>query len=233
MTLDQQSSNSCAVMVLDSLMQSWGSQSRFNERTTLDHPTKSGIIGMICSAAGIFREDKKSIELISSIDMDIICVKSGVLFTDYQTIGVGYQKESTFIPLNEKEEGGAVVLNKYYLSGYKFCVILDGDSKLILEISKWMRNPKWGIWLGRKKNVPSDVIFRNIFNTKAEAAEYVKEYAREKGCELEEAVAICDGSKLKESGILARICDHPISFLKEYKTRSVVYVDAKTYFDSI
>jgi CRISPR system Cascade subunit CasD len=40
-------------MLLDAPMQSWGFSSRFQRRTTGLHPTKSGIVGMICAAMGL------------------------------------------------------------------------------------------------------------------------------------------------------------------------------------
>src|SRR5437588_7196994 len=40
-------------LLLDAPLQSWGYESRFQRRTTGLHPTKSGIIGMICAAMGL------------------------------------------------------------------------------------------------------------------------------------------------------------------------------------
>ena len=38
-------------------MQSWGSRSRFNLRSTEPYPTKSGVIGMIAAALGMARTE--------------------------------------------------------------------------------------------------------------------------------------------------------------------------------
>ena len=40
-------------LLLDGPLQSWGFSSRFQRRTTGLHPTKSGVIGMICAAMGL------------------------------------------------------------------------------------------------------------------------------------------------------------------------------------
>ncbi len=40
-------------LLLDGPLQSWGFASRFQRRTTGLHPTKSGVIGLICAAMGL------------------------------------------------------------------------------------------------------------------------------------------------------------------------------------
>ena len=44
---------SCLALMLDAPLQSWGFESRFQRRTTGLHPTKSGVIGLICAAMGL------------------------------------------------------------------------------------------------------------------------------------------------------------------------------------
>ena len=39
-------------LLLDAPLQSWGFASRFQRRTTGLHPTKSGVIGLICCRDG-------------------------------------------------------------------------------------------------------------------------------------------------------------------------------------
>ena len=40
-------------LYFDAPLQSWGYASKFDRRTTLAHPTRSGVIGLLCAAAGI------------------------------------------------------------------------------------------------------------------------------------------------------------------------------------
>ena len=40
-------------LLLDGPLQSWGFASRFQRRTTGLHPTKSGVVGLICAAMGL------------------------------------------------------------------------------------------------------------------------------------------------------------------------------------
>lgn len=47
------SDTSYLALLLDAPLQSWGFASRFERRTTALHPTKSGIIGLICAAMGL------------------------------------------------------------------------------------------------------------------------------------------------------------------------------------
>ena len=47
------SDDACLALMLDAPLMSWGFSSRFQRRTTALHPTRSGIIGMICAALGV------------------------------------------------------------------------------------------------------------------------------------------------------------------------------------
>ena len=53
-------------------MQSWGLSSRFTERDTAAEPTKSGVIGLICSALGVPRDDDNRVSgLADSLRMAV------------------------------------------------------------------------------------------------------------------------------------------------------------------
>lgn len=43
---------------LEAPLQSWGHDSKFGQRYSLDFPTKSGVLGIFCSARGL--ADRKS-----------------------------------------------------------------------------------------------------------------------------------------------------------------------------
>ena len=54
-------------MLLDGPLQSWGFASRFERRTTGLHPTKSGIIGLICAAMGLAKGSPEEREVLPEL----------------------------------------------------------------------------------------------------------------------------------------------------------------------
>ena len=70
-------------------MQSWGIGSRFAMRDTAPEPTKSGVLGLICSAAGIPRDDEASLAELAVLRMGVRVDREGRVAEDFQTIGGG------------------------------------------------------------------------------------------------------------------------------------------------
>src|SRR2546427_280809 len=54
-------------LLLDGPLQSWGFASRFDRRTTALHPTKSGIIGLICAAMGLAKGSPEEREVLPEL----------------------------------------------------------------------------------------------------------------------------------------------------------------------
>ncbi|GJL53296.1 MAG: hypothetical protein NPIRA02_04280 [Nitrospirales bacterium] len=50
-----------------------------------------------------------------------------------------------------------------------FGVVLEGNSKFLVEIANALANPKWGIWLGRKSCVPSVPVVAGVAEDRGEA----------------------------------------------------------------
>jgi CRISPR system Cascade subunit CasD len=66
-------------------MQSWGTQSRFSNRDSDLEPSKSGVIGLICAAMGIPREDPEKVKELAGLKMGIRVDRQGTLKRDYHT----------------------------------------------------------------------------------------------------------------------------------------------------
>ena len=63
-------------------LQSWGSDSKFDERKTDYAPTKSGVIGMLAAALGRSRED--SIEDLTQLKFGVRVDRQGEIISDLQ-----------------------------------------------------------------------------------------------------------------------------------------------------
>jgi len=58
---------------------------------------------------------------------------------------------------------------RYYLQDASFGVVLSGDKDFLNDIAEDLRDPKWGLWLGRKSCPPSVPVFAGIFPDESEA----------------------------------------------------------------
>lgn len=156
-------------LLLDSPLQSWGTSSHagVDFRTTLRHPTKSGIIGIVSAAIGIDRSSPEEPKITQNLSKQISVKffeipktlnrlqKEAVVqkITDFTTIGNSVTAEG-------KRTEDCVISKKEYLCDMTFIAILEiEDEKLAEEIEKSLKNPKWGIWLGRKCCIPSLPLF--------------------------------------------------------------------------
>jgi CRISPR system Cascade subunit CasD len=156
-------------LLLDGPLQSWGFASRFQRRTTGLHPTKSGVIGLICAAMGVGKGTTQEEELLpqlSALRMTSIAIprESNPIrrFEDFHTV------------LNTRRASGKmnddpVVTRREYLLDARFGIILAGDRRLLDRVSVKLRDPVWGVWLGRKSCIPARPLFVAVCNTNAEA----------------------------------------------------------------
>ena len=171
-------------LLLDAPLQSWGFASRFQRRTTGLHPTKSGVLGMICAAMGIAKgSDEESKLLQAPLMMTSIAIPRGApvrRLVDYHTVGAAYSQDDSWERqmMIHNAEGkirkvnGAyapVETHRQYLADAKFGVILAGERALLDQIADALRNPVWGIWFGRKSCLPAAPVCRGVFASCAEA----------------------------------------------------------------
>lgn len=82
-------------------LQSWGADSKFGRRDTLKFPSKSGVLGLICSALGAGGEQTELLARFAALDMQIISYRKTntkgekrdkePLLRDFQMVGSGYK----------------------------------------------------------------------------------------------------------------------------------------------
>ncbi|MDD4924275.1 MAG: type I-E CRISPR-associated protein Cas5/CasD [Dehalococcoidales bacterium] len=132
-------------------MQSWGTQSRFSNRDTELEPSKSGVIGLLCAAMGIKRNDTVTIEKLAKLKMGVRIDKEGSMKKDFHTA------------LQVAKAGGGIKdcepSDRYYLADACFLVALAGDADLIKSVNKALQKPVWQLFLGKKSFVPSQPVY--------------------------------------------------------------------------
>ena len=152
----------------DAPLQSWGYQSKFDRRTTLAYPTRSGVIGMLCAALGVDRSDKDGLARIDGVEVDVYVLRSGGRLTDYHTIGGGYdpsRQKGSICRTAEGKVGNTVQTKREYMEETHFGVVVSGPRTLVDELAAAIASPKWGVWLGRKSCIPAARVGEGVFAT--------------------------------------------------------------------
>lgn len=211
------SSESCIALLLDGPMQSWGYASRFERRTTALHPTRSGIFGLIAAAMGLdkFREDETvQLERFSRLKVETVALprlsdRLGTLpfrrMEDYHTV-TGIRRAS-----GKVDKDGTVQTYRHYLLDARFGVLIEGPSVLLDEIVAALRNPRWGVWLGRKCCLPATPVLAAIGTTREEAWKGLLKRAGYTGDERLDQFDRVEEVLPSESGA-ETIDDNPIGF---------------------
>ncbi len=128
-------------------MQSWGTQSRFTNRDTDLEPSKSGVIGLLCAALGKPREDLQTVGELAGLKMGVRVDRQGTLKRDYHTA----QNVAKASGDGAKD---CELSNRFYLADACFLVALLGELPLLQKLHRYLANPVWQLYLGRKAFVP-------------------------------------------------------------------------------
>lgn len=175
--------NACLALLLDGPMQSWGFASRFTRRTTALHPTKSGVVGLLAAALGIDKhcpDEAAQIARLASLQCTTVTLpkrRGGrelpmLRLSDYHTIGGGYDKGTDWMKKPRAASGATletVLSERHYLLDARFGVLLEGEAAYLEEIASKLRNPIWGLWLGRKCCIPASPLLAGVGSNKAAA----------------------------------------------------------------
>jgi len=185
-------------------MQSWGTQSRFTVRDTGLEPSKSGVLGLLCAALGIDREDDDGLKPLTSLRVGIRVDREGLLQVDYHT--------AKDVRMANGKTKDTELSNRYYLANAVFLVGLESEDLDLLErVQAALHKPVWALFLGRKSFVPSEPIPLENGLRNGETLEQA----------LQSFPCLCEPEKEKlrvvledTSGSIVRT-DQPLSFSRE------------------
>jgi CRISPR system Cascade subunit CasD len=166
-------------LLLDAPLQSWGFESRFQRRTTGLHPTKSGVIGLICAAMGLGKdspEERETLPKLAALKMISIAIQREQVnrWTGEKSELAVRRLEDFHTVLNTRRASGKmnddpVVTRRQYLLDARFGVILTGNRLLLQRMATALADPVWGVWFGRKSCIPAEPICRGLFASAVEA----------------------------------------------------------------
>lgn len=134
-------------------MQSWGTQSRFTHRDTGREPSKSGIVGLLCTALGRSRD--ANIRDLAALRMASRADQPGRILRDYHTAGMG----GVYKVGGGVQRNRLIVSERFYVSDAKFLVCLEGDKELLTEVAAALQRPRWPLFLGRKSFIPTEPVW--------------------------------------------------------------------------
>lgn len=209
-------------LYLEAPLQSWGYQSKFDRRTTLSHPTRSGIVGMVCAAMGIDRADSAALAEFAEVEITVYSFGQHGRLVDFHTVGGGWDKRDSsqkrnVVPTADGKTGNTVITRREYLEDARFGVVLCGIRSQLEKIAAALRNPQWGVWLGRKACIPTAPVMQGVFETEADALEHLKQCAGGQGAPLR----ICRETASFDVGT-DTLMDTPVNFAtREFIPRRV------------
>lgn len=237
---------STGLLWLEGPLQSWGYDSRYGRRATLDFPTRSGILGMIAAAMGRGGEQRMWLEKMRPYRQTIVAygrlahpdreddtrLLSSPLLKDFHMVGSGYDLsdpwQTLFVPKTSEGKkpvgSGARMTTRHYLQDMAFACALELPEDE--DIGTPLLNPVWAICLGRKSCIPSDLVWRGSFDSEEKALDAAADIARHKG--RAETFRVYDG-KLAGAETFT-LSDVPVSFglYKRYADRIVSKVSARS-----
>ena len=225
---------------LEAPLQSWGVDSLFGRRDTLPFPSRSGILGLLCCAAGRGGEQTAWLAAMQPYTQTVIAYGRVVrdtptvqpLLRDFHMVGSGYSPEDPWqdLLIPKKADGkrpvgaGTKMTFRYYLQDMAFACALDLPEDCLEELTAGLKAPAWPIYLGRKSCVPTDLVYRGCFSSQEEALLAAGSLAEEKG--RRERFRVVHGAV--EGGETMTLHDVPVCFglHKYYEDRQVTILEA-------
>jgi CRISPR system Cascade subunit CasD len=175
------------------------------------HPTKSGVIGVICAAMGLANgsdEEQSKLSELAKLKMTSIAIPRAPQASSVRPPVLRLEDYHTV--LNTRRASGtpnkdAVVTRRQYLLDARFGVILGGDRDVLKPASAAIQDPVWGVWLGRKSCIPAELLYRGLFDSEQSAyRELLREEPVDKFTTVVEVDDFTEGTD--------SIGDQPVSF---------------------
>ena len=209
---------------LEGPLQSWGVNAKFYRRTTLDFPSRSAVLGLLCAALGAGGEQKELLALFKPLRQTVVAYtrsdKEGkaapaLQLRDFHMVGSGYDDKDPWqtlhIPKTSEQKaavgGGAKLTYRYYLQDAAFAVALAMPANLQTSLAEALVTPHWDISLGRKCCVPTEFVYQGMYPSTDAALQRAEELSREK--QRQELFRVLDGEHEGEQFILP---DVPLQF---------------------
>lgn len=119
-------------------LQSWGSNSKFEIRTTEKMPTKSGVVGMLAAALGLSRD--ADLSELNALKFGVRADQEGEDITDFH---MAHSEKSSYVTY------------RHYLCDAVFLAGLEGKEEFLKKLETALENPRFPLFLGRRACPPT------------------------------------------------------------------------------
>ncbi|WP_299455101.1 type I-E CRISPR-associated protein Cas5/CasD [uncultured Pigmentiphaga sp.] len=228
--------NPYLLLWLEGPLQAWGHDSRFGRRDSLDFPTKSGVLGLLCCARGAGGPQSEWLAAWADLDMQVEGYvprdEKGrplarlPLLRDFHMVGNGYDDgdpwQTLLIPKKRDGSkavgGGAKLTFRYYVQDMAYAVAIQAPASLFEETVAALQMPVWDLYLGRKNCAPTEFIYQGLFDSAEAALRAGADLAEKKNRWL--ALRVLQG---EHEGEVVVLNDVPVRFgpVKSYRNRRV------------
>jgi CRISPR system Cascade subunit CasD len=145
--------NQALVLLFAGPLQAWGVRGGFNDyRDTLDHPTRSGVLGFCACALG--RPRGSAPGDLAELDLAVRIDRPGTLMEDFHTIG-GQSDEEVVPSADGSRRRGAFLTRRAYRADAAFTVALTGPDPVLRTLQGALDHPVYTPYLGRKSCPPA------------------------------------------------------------------------------
>ncbi len=162
----------CLVLRLEGPLQSWGFEDRFSQRKTGLLPTKSGLLGLCCAALGAARGSADEQKWLAQLNQ-LRCLVIAIPPKGKKGTALVARMEDFHTVQNTRTADGKLkethITHRTYLNDACFVALLTGDVSTLRPLSAALKDPAWGVWLGRKSCIPSSPVFHSLHDTEAAA----------------------------------------------------------------
>lgn len=180
---------------LEGPLQAWGHDSKFGRRDSLDFPTKSGVLGLLCCARGARGNQNEWLAKWAERDMAVMAfalqgdngavANRQPLMRDFQMVGSAYDTSNPWqdLMIPKKADGrravggGTKMTYRYYVQDMAYAVALQGPEAELESLQRALNAPVWDLYLGRKNCVPTELIGQDIWSDLDEAFRRADELA--------------------------------------------------------
>jgi CRISPR system Cascade subunit CasD len=168
----------CLALCFEGPLQSWGIGDRFSLRKTASLPSKSAVLGLCCAALGAARGGELEQEWLPKLNrlgfLSVAVPRQHETASGLKPLTVRRMEDYHTVQDSRTADGKSKethITHRTYLNDARFVVILQGEPACLAQLSAALRDPVWGIWLGRKACIPSAPVLRGIFPGSEDALE--------------------------------------------------------------
>lgn len=227
--------NPYLLLWLEAPLQAWGHDSRFGRRDSLDFPTKSGVLGLLCCARGAGGAERDWLAAWADMDMQLEAfvpqdgkgqpLPGQPLLRDFHMVGSGYDDadpwQNLLIPKTSEGKkavgGGTKMTYRYYLQDMAYAVAIEAPAGQVDETVAALKAPVWDLYLGRKNCVPTEFVFQGVHADAGAALAAGRQLAKAKVRSL--ALRVVQG---EGEGEVLTLNDVPLQFGSEKRYRDRV-----------